>query len=286
MKLRRIVSCLVPGLLTGAVVLAAPDDRFLGGSFDGYARGTLHQYVSAASARFAGGARDGYGSGFLHLYDAATSPQQVSPRFAGGARDGYGAGLLYLYDAATSPQRVSPRFGGGVRDGYDAAFLHQYAAATSPQRVSPRFTGGRYDGYARDGAEGLVNPLNFDTDADGLVDWWEVLYSNNLAVLRGNGDHDGDGATESDEMEADTDPTRSHSVFRITAIEATDSVGVVFACTNSRAYSLGSTLSLITGAWSPIAGQTNVPGQAGGTMVLVDTNAAGFGIYRVLVTRP
>jgi len=236
--------------------------------------------------RFHGGSFDGHDRGFLYRYDAASSPQSVSVRFHGGSYDGYDRDAFHRYDAGTSPQGVSVRFHGGSYDGYDGERVIQYAYATSPQFIGPRFQGGSYDGYDRDGAEGLTSPLLYDSDTDGLVDWWELVYFDSLAILYGAGDYDGDGTDETTERAADTNPTNASSVFQIIDIEQTNSFNVTFSCTNSRLYSLQSSESLATGDWSLVVGQTNVPGEADGTMSLLDTNETAFKAYRIRVMNP
>jgi hypothetical protein len=49
-----------------------------------------------------------------------------------------------------------------------------------------------------------------DSDGDGMPDWWEMQYFGNLD-RDGNGDWDGDGLSDLEEYEHDTDPTNSDS---------------------------------------------------------------------------
>ena len=53
-----------------------------------------------------------------------------------------------------------------------------------------------------------------DSDGDGMDDDWEVAYFGNL-LRDGTGDFDGDGVNDLQEFLAGTDPTNSHSVFRV-----------------------------------------------------------------------
>ncbi len=59
-----------------------------------------------------------------------------------------------------------------------------------------------------DGGSNPTNSLStpLDTDADGLLDSWEITKFGNLAQT-GDGDYDGDYATNEEEETADTDPT-------------------------------------------------------------------------------
>ncbi|MBI4324666.1 MAG: hypothetical protein HY674_05325, partial [Chloroflexi bacterium] len=45
-----------------------------------------------------------------------------------------------------------------------------------------------------------------DTDGDGLIDFWERVYADNLTVLTGNGDNDSDGLKNTDEFQRDSNP--------------------------------------------------------------------------------
>lgn len=250
--------------MLGAVVLSTPawtmassDDRFFGGSYDGYGLVRVEQFVPSGSPRFLAGPYDGYAAGVFSQYDGGSSPQQVAPRFLGGSYDGY------------SRQEFLP-----------------FSSLTSPQFTGPRFHGGSFDGAERDGVGGVVNPLNFDTDGDGLVDWWEAIYFNSLALLSASGDYDLDGSEDGQELDADTDPSNSNSYFHIIATDATNSITVLVSSTNSRIYSMQFSTNLMGSSWLMVDGQTNLPGEAAGVLTLTDTNAAFFRAYRVQVQRP
>ncbi len=199
-------------------------------------------------------------------------------RYYGGAYDGQARAKHLAYAHADLQQR----FAGGSFDGADHKDVIQNPLAD----VLLRFAGGGYDGQDRGRELDRASPLLSDSDGDQLVDWWELVYVDGLAILYGPGDHDGDGATDLHELTADTIPTGSNSFFRITSIEMTNAINVTFTCTDSRNYSLEHTTSLISGGWAPVAGQTNIPGEADGSMFLADTNAATFRAYRVRVTEP
>ena len=53
-----------------------------------------------------------------------------------------------------------------------------------------------------------------DLDADGLPDWWEVVYFTNTTAVTGNEDADRDGASNREEYTAGTHPGRESSVLR------------------------------------------------------------------------
>jgi hypothetical protein len=61
---------------------------------------------------------------------------------------------------------------------------------------------------------------NADTDSDGIADWYELHYSGSRTGLDAASDGDGDGPDAYAEWLALTDPTDSHSFFRVEAFEA------------------------------------------------------------------
>lgn len=212
------------------------------------------------------------------LVGTMTADAVGEERYYGGAFNGDAGAKQLVYPQADLQQR----FGGGSFDGEDQQEVIQnlYADALL------RFGGGGYDGHDESRELDQPNPLVFDSDKDELLDWWELKYVDGLAYLHGSGDYDLDGVTDLNELLADTIPTGSNSYFRITRIDGSNSASVVIACTNSRIYSLESMAQLLTGSWSFVAGQTNVPGEADGSMPLVDTNPVTFRLYRVRVTEP
>lgn len=62
---------------------------------------------------------------------------------------------------------------------------------------------------------------SFDSDADGLPDWWEKLYFNDPRTANPLSDTDGDGQLNYAEFLAGSNPLDPHSVFRIEGYQAT-----------------------------------------------------------------
>lgn len=61
---------------------------------------------------------------------------------------------------------------------------------------------------------------SFDTDGDGLPDWWEKLYFNDPRAADSLTDSDGDGHSNVAEFMAGSNPLDAHSVFRIEGYQA------------------------------------------------------------------
>ena len=87
-------------------------------------------------------------------------------------------------------------------------------------------------------------------------------------------------------MIAATDGADSNDYFQIIAIQRTNSAAVLFACTNSRVYSLQAVTNMVGGEWLLVDGAVNRQGDASGTMTLTDTNDLFFKAYRVGVRLP
>jgi len=124
----------------------------------------------------------------------------------------------------------------------------------------------------------------------GTPEWWLAQYGltndgSTFAEAETN-DVDGDTMSAHDERIADTNPTNAASLFGLMNPDVTNSCIVTFGCTNSRVYSLQTREDMVNSSWAMVAGQTNVPGDDGGTMSLTDTNDVVKGLYRVRVALP
>ena len=62
---------------------------------------------------------------------------------------------------------------------------------------------------------------SFDSDGDGLPDWWEKLYFNDPRAANPLADADGDGQSNYAEFIAGSNPTDANSVFKVLALQAT-----------------------------------------------------------------
>ncbi|MBN1670577.1 MAG: LamG domain-containing protein [Kiritimatiellae bacterium] len=154
----------------------------------------------------------------------------------------------------------------------------------------PRPLDGNNDGTnAPDmGAYEYVHP-SADSDGDTMLDTWEIGYPELLDPTwagDADDDDDGDGVTNAAEFVADTDPLDSNSFFRIISMSITGSCAVAVPCSSERIYELQCRESLLSGEWYGVEGQTNLPGDAGGTLWLVDTNDLPVRYHRAGVSLP
>ncbi len=130
-------------------------------------------------------------------------------------------------------------------------------------------------------------PATADSNGDGVPDWWYHQYGlSPIDPDTGLYDSDGDGPANGDEYVADTDPTDSNNYFNIAAVDYSNSCSVAFDCSTGRVYGMQYRPDLLTGGWNYVEGQTNIMGDASGTLVLSDTNTAALRYYRVRVEVP
>ena len=76
--------------------------------------------------------------------------------------------------------------------------------------------------------------VDYDTDMDGLPDWWETLYVGDSTSMEPDGHLDSDGFTNYEEWIADTIPTDSNSFLQVAAY--TNPVEVAFDSSTNRKY--------------------------------------------------
>lgn len=149
----------------------APEDRFSGGSLQGYAMAFLLQAPSTVilpSRRFSGASLDGHAAGAILVNEL--NPVVYPPRYSGGHGDGHdddrmvvnvegpvvfalrfsGGGLDGYADGywlvSGTGGKAFIRYSGGPGDGYDFAVL--LASGGGPHPSLSRFYGGPKDGYA------------------------------------------------------------------------------------------------------------------------------------------
>lgn len=255
---KRAFRLIPPLLIGGSLAFSAPDERFHGGGYDGAAAEIYSSYtppVGGQHGRFVGG----------------------------GGYDGYGSAVFAGYTPPSGGQYG--RFvGGGGYDGYGSAVFAGYTPPVGGQHG--RFVGGSYDGHAQSAAEGQGNPLDGDSDSDGVPDWWESKHYLSLTLADAHTDIDADGGGSFYEWVADTDPNDPLSKLTLLAFRRSAQIEIDFGITSvNRRYWIEASTSAMHGDWSP-ATDPPVVG-IGGDMSL--TTPATFGpdaLFRIRVAVP
>jgi len=151
------------------------------------------------------------------------------------------------------------------------------ALLTTDQRGFARLEHGRVD-------IGAVETPSIDRDRDGLPNDWETAHGLNPDDSNdAHQDADRDGATNSDEYWADTDPADPSSCLRILTIRRLEgAVEVSVTSSANRVYTLQHRPELDRIDWSDVAGSSQVLGN-GAALTLRHTTPALTGFYRVRV---
>jgi hypothetical protein len=146
----------------------------------------------------------------------------------------------------------------------------------------------------------LYEKIDWDADADGLPDDWELTHFGSISTATGTDDADSDGASNHDEYVCGTDPGDPASVLRH-IIRPADGVPVVRYATVAtdpaslayrglgRYYTLMAVERLAGSAvtWADVAGESNVPGDGTVRSVAVPSDqASGFYKLRVWLGSP
>jgi hypothetical protein len=131
----------------------------------------------------------------------------------------------------------------------------------------------------------------WDTDADGMPDWWMWKHFMHLTAMaedrsRATDSADGTGTSNLFKYVADLDPTNPLSVFQIVAFSNRPPNRIVwFLGSSNRVYTLNWSTNLASGSWANVPGQANVIG-SGSLTSLSDTNVASSRFYQVSVQVP
>ncbi|MFZ4394905.1 MAG: hypothetical protein ACOYOU_04680 [Kiritimatiellia bacterium] len=133
----------------------------------------------------------------------------------------------------------------------------------------------------------LTNTIaDFDSNANGMPDWWELQYSGTIHGLAPTNDPDADGQNNLAEWIARTDPTNPASFFRIAAFACTNQTPTVsFTGWSNRLYSVYQHDNPLTnGTWTLA---TNAfAGSDGPTTWTDNMPAATSRFYRIEVALP
>lgn len=119
---------------------------------------------------------------------------------------------------------------------------------------------------------------NDDTDADRMPDWWEQRHFGNLSRAGLGTDTDGDGAPDSHELDAGTNPTDPGSLFRLRSASRVSArnIAVRWSGPAGRTYALERTTDLANGSWTVVRDGIEATPPVNS---LTDTNAPAPGPY-------
>lgn len=135
---------------------------------------------------------------------------------------------------------------------------------------------------------GTYLPTGSDTDQDGIPDSWELLHFGHTTIAGANDDDDGDGKTNFEEFQADTNPFDQNSQLRISSFENLSEGNwqlTIPESSSSRNYTLYQSTDLgINDTWTSVPGQINLPG-TDGPMTFDFSSSVGM-FYRVEVSPP
>ncbi|MGD9781245.1 MAG: hypothetical protein AB7V14_03730 [Kiritimatiellia bacterium] len=128
-----------------------------------------------------------------------------------------------------------------------------------------------------------------DTDSDGLPDAWELSHAGNLHVFSGGtNDWDRDGATDTEEYGADTDPNDDNERFRIASYDAGTRI-LQWTTRPTRLYRVEDTNQMpggVSGDWWGAAGLLLGPYASSPHEVILPGIIASTHVYRVKAVLP
>ncbi len=131
----------------------------------------------------------------------------------------------------------------------DAGTNQAWMSTGTDREGKPRLLNGRVD----IGAHELI-PHVWDSDADGLPDWWEWDYARTMTGLVTNSDNDADGFINSSEYQAGTDPTNAASRLELISITplpgSTNGMIVRWSSVADHTYSVQRETNLLTGTFN------------------------------------
>ncbi len=232
-------------------------------------------------------------------YWTSTTHGSYSTNNTGGSDANYVAFGRALGWPSTNPKWVDVHGAGAQRSDPKTGPPYSFPATT----YYVTNNGVVYKGYSFGPQGDAIRSFNFvrlvragnystvDHVGDGIPDGWRRQYfggdgttTNAMSCVGGDPDHD--GVSNYYEYIADTNPTNSLTFFKIQSVTIASALKVYFQSSASRKYSLYSSTNLISGVWTPVANQINIPGD-GGMDYLTDTNtASAHGFSRLGVALP
>lgn len=125
--------------------------------------------------------------------------------------------------------------------------------------------------------------LDADTDGDGLVDLDEAKFWGAYPMLA---DSDGDGASDSQEVQAHTDPGDPASVFALkVAVDGQKNVQIKVPTITGLQYTLQRRMTLGSGPWEDVTNATNFPGDGTAKEFLQTPDGQNYFYRGVIINR-
>ncbi len=137
---------------------------------------------------------------------------------------------------------------------------------------------------------GAFLPTGADADSDGMPDFWEYLYYNDVVGAVPGEDTDNDGLSNADEYNVDTNPTDAQSLLRTPLIVETSTPNnfiITLPDTSpQRNYTLYKSDDLgVTDPWAAVPGQGPIIG-TDGDLIFTHSSGEVKKFYRVKVSIP
>lgn len=224
---------------------------WLWGASDSVTRWGLNQ---AASIQFVNGAPYLYAT-FTH--GAGSNECHLSVGDSGGAsfmqENGVWklAGIHYSVDGNFNTTNIGKGFSASLYDAYGLYIGEESNWKLVTNHVATGFYSSRVSAHY----DWITNVIpDFDSNANGLPDWWEARYSGSIHGLAATNDADNDGLSNYAEWVARTDPTNAASVLRIDAMQTSNSTATLtFQGWSDRLYGIDARPDLLApGGWTRV----------------------------------
>ena len=261
----------------GEVVTGGLTNGWLWGADDGVPRWGSNRVESIASLE---------GADYLYAtFDHGAGPDEchLSTGDSGGAAfvlaDGRWqlAGIHYSVDGSFNVTNSGVGFDAAIDDEYGLYIDNSNHWELVTRHVASGFYSSRVSAHYAWITQVIPD---FDSDANGIPDAWELRYSGSIHGLVATNDPDHDRFDNLAEWTALTDPTNALSFFSIAAItNSNGAVTVSFLGRSNRFYRVFATEDLAHGSWDP-ATSNSFPGAEGPT-AWTDTNLPPVRFYRV-----
>ena len=129
----------------------------------------------------------------------------------------------------------------------------------------------------------VLRVLPSDSDSDGMLDAWEILYGLNVLIDDSAMDTDLDGLSNYGEYIAGTDPTNSTSVLALDnpVLLGASNLVLNWQSVSGKSYSILGSTNLLNPDWIPV--QTNLPAIVPMNATTINVENAEAAFYQIEV---